>query len=94
MTGGDEVKEASMADQRGVKVQGLVHWALSVNDLQESRRFYTELLGMEDEGSVGPTMWCVRFGDIPVLLCKRSEPAPTDGPRESPAQSGSPFSAA
>lgn len=62
-----------MADQRGVTVQGLVHWALPVNDLEESRRFYTEILGMEDAGPVGPTMRCVCFGDVPVLLCKRGQ---------------------
>ena len=32
-----------MAEQHGVTVQSLVHWALSVNDLEEARRFYTEV---------------------------------------------------
>lgn len=68
-----------MAQQRGVTVQGLVHWALPVNDLEESRRFYTEILGMEDAGPVGPTMRCVRVGEIDVLLCKRTQADESDG---------------
>jgi len=57
-----------MIGQRGVKVTGLVHWAIRVNDLEESRRFYTELLGMEDRGPVGDHFHCVRFGDMDLLL--------------------------
>jgi len=73
-----------MAEGRGVKVKGLVHWAIPVNDLEESRRFYTEVLGMEDRGPVGSDMRCVQFADTKVLLCRRDEPAPVNGPRESP----------
>ena len=57
--------------QRGVKVQGIVHWAIPVNDLEESRRFYTEVLGMVDRGPVGPQMRCVRFGETDILLSVR-----------------------
>src|SRR3982750_3809933 len=60
--------------QRGVKVKGLVHWAIPVNDLEESRRFYTEVLGMEDGGPVGARMRCVRFAETEVLPCRRDEP--------------------
>jgi len=67
-----------MAEQRGVKVQGLVHWAIPVNDLEESRRFYTEVLGMEDRGPVGPLMRCVRFGETDILLSVRPQPLPRD----------------
>src|SRR4051812_7738796 len=67
-----------MSDQRGVKVQGLVHWAIPVNDLEESRRFYTEVLGMEDRGPVGPLMRCVGFGDTQILLSVRPTPLPRD----------------
>jgi catechol 2,3-dioxygenase-like lactoylglutathione lyase family enzyme len=72
-----------MNEQRGVTVEGLVHWALPVNDLEESRRFYTEILGMADGGPVGPTMRCVRFGATDILLCKRPQPGAADQPRES-----------
>ena len=74
-----------MTEQRGVKVKGLVHWSLQVNDLEESRRFYTEVLGMEDRGPVGPGMRCVQFGDIKVLLCKLGEPKNPERAQESQA---------
>ena len=65
-----------MGEARGVKVTGLVHWAIPADDLEESRRFYTEVLGMDDQGPVGPTMRCVQFADTKVLLCRRQEPPP------------------
>jgi catechol 2,3-dioxygenase-like lactoylglutathione lyase family enzyme len=68
--------------KQGVKVQGLVHWAIPVNDLEESRRFYTEVLGMEDRGPVGPLMRCVGFGDTQILLSVRPEPLPKDIKRD------------
>ncbi len=57
-----------MIARRGVKVTGLTHWSIRVNDLEESRRFYTEILGMEDGGPVGDHFHCVRFGDTNLLL--------------------------
>jgi len=63
-----------MAERQGVTVKGLVHWAIPVNDLEESRRFYTEVLGMEDGGPVGDRMRCVRFDGTEVLLCRRDQP--------------------
>jgi catechol 2,3-dioxygenase-like lactoylglutathione lyase family enzyme len=74
-----------MTEPRGVTVQDLVHWAIQVNDLEESLRFYTEVLGMADGGPVGPEMRCVRFGDTRILLCRRRQPVPADAERESPA---------
>ena len=57
-----------MSEQRGVNITGLAHWAIRVNDLEESRRFYTEILGMEDGGPVGDHFHCVRFGGMDLLL--------------------------
>jgi catechol 2,3-dioxygenase-like lactoylglutathione lyase family enzyme len=57
-----------VSEQRGVKITGLAHWAIRVNDLAESRRFYTEVLGMEDGGPVGDHFHCVRFGGMDLLL--------------------------
>jgi len=68
--------------QRGVKVQGLVHWAIPVNDLEESRRFYTEVLGLEDRGPVGPLMRCVGVNDINILLSVRPQALPIDIERD------------
>ena len=70
--------------QRGVKVTGIVHWAIPVNDLEESRRFYTEVLGMVDRGPVGPEMRCVRFGETDILLSVRPKPLPRDIERDGP----------
>jgi len=70
-----------MTEQTGVKVQSLTHWAIPVNDLEESRRFYTQILGMDDRGPVGDRMRCVGFGETQVLLCKRGQ-APPPGYRE------------
>src|SRR4051794_24679131 len=36
-----------------VDVQSLVHFSLPVNDLEESLKFYTEVLGMTYRGKVG-----------------------------------------
>jgi catechol 2,3-dioxygenase-like lactoylglutathione lyase family enzyme len=57
-----------MLTQQGVKVTGLTHWSLRVNDLEASRRFYTEILGMEDGGPVGDHFHCVRFAGTNLLL--------------------------
>jgi len=72
-----------MSDERGVSVKGLVHWAIPVDDLEESQRFYTEVLGMEYRGPVGPEMRCVQFGDTKVLLCRRYQTAEASS-RQSP----------
>ena len=70
-----------MAERAGITVQGLVHWAIPVNDLEESRRFYTGVLGMEDRGPVGANMRCVRFGETDVLLCRREQAQDPSAPR-------------
>ena len=62
-----------MSEQRGVNITGLAHWAIRVNDLEESRRFYTEILGMEDRGPVGEHFHCVRFGGMDLLLTLQPE---------------------
>ncbi len=36
-----------------VNVAGLVHFSLPVNDVEESLRFYTHVLGMRYRGPVG-----------------------------------------
>jgi catechol 2,3-dioxygenase-like lactoylglutathione lyase family enzyme len=58
----------------GVHVQRVLHWALPVNDLEESKRFYTEVLGMRYRDNLGPHIACMAFGEDPptnVLLCRR-----------------------
>ena len=71
-----------MIEQRGVKITGLAHWAIRVNDLEESRRFYTEILGMEDGGPVGDHFHCVRFGGLDLLLTLQPEELKVEYHRE------------
>lgn len=61
-----------MAD---LKVEGVVHWSIPVNDLEESEKFYGELLGLEAKGRLGGAkMSCFKAGDHNILLCARKEP--------------------
>jgi catechol 2,3-dioxygenase-like lactoylglutathione lyase family enzyme len=61
-----------MAD---LNVQGVVHWSIPVNDLEESENFYGELLGLEAKGRLGNSrMSCFKAGDHYILLCARKEP--------------------
>ena len=39
-----------MAD---LQVQGVVHWSIPVNNLEESEKFYGEILGLEPKGRLG-----------------------------------------
>jgi catechol 2,3-dioxygenase-like lactoylglutathione lyase family enzyme len=60
-----------MAD---LKVEGVVHWSIPVNSLEESERFYGELLGLEAKGRLGGSgMSCFKAGDHNILLCVRNE---------------------
>ena len=61
-----------MAD---LNVQGVVHWSIPVNDLEESENFYGEILGLEAKGRLGNSrMSCFKAGDHYILLCARKEP--------------------
>jgi catechol 2,3-dioxygenase-like lactoylglutathione lyase family enzyme len=58
-----------------VKIEGITHWSIPVNDLEESEKFYQDVLGCEYKGRLGgATMSCVMVGEQPVLLCQRPEP--------------------
>jgi len=63
-----------------VDVQSLVHFSIPVNDLEESLKFYTEVLGMTFRGKVGPNGRCVMVGDTPIILVERAERRPFDEP--------------
>ena len=61
-----------MAD---LKVRGVIHWSIPVNDLEESEKFYGDLLGLEFKGRLGNSnMSCFTAGDHNILLCARKEP--------------------
>ena len=61
-----------------VEAKGLTHFSLPANDVEESLRFYTDVLGMKFRGNVGANGRCVVAGDINVILVGRSEPRPVD----------------
>jgi len=68
----------------GMKVTGVTHWSIPVNNLDESERFYGELLGLKHLGRLGNArMSCFNVGDHNILLCERpnKETPEDDGAR-------------
>ena len=65
-----------------VQTTGLVHFSIPVNDLEESLRFYTEVLGMKFRGPIGANGRCVMAGDTPIILVGREKPRPFEEPME------------
>ena len=58
-----------------IKIEGVTHWSIPVNDLEESEKFYGELLGLTHVGRLGNSvMSCFNVGDHNILLCERDEP--------------------
>ncbi len=57
-----------------IKVLGVTHWAIPVNNLEESEHFYHDVLGLEKKGSMGDRMACFAVGENIILLCERGEP--------------------
>ena len=57
-----------------LKVDNVVHWSIPVNDLEESERFYQDVLGLEYRGRLGNSkMACFTVGAHSILLCQRNE---------------------
>ena len=62
-----------------LKIEGVTHWSIPVNDLDEAEEFYGELLGLTSKGRLGNNiMSCFNVGDHNILLCERT--SPVDGP--------------
>lgn len=56
-----------------LKIEGVTHWSIPVNNLEESEEFYGELLGLKHLGRLGNSgMSCFNVGDNNILLCQRS----------------------
>jgi len=54
-----------------LKIEGVTHWSIPVNDLEESIKFYGDLLGLKLVGRLGDSgMACVNVGDHNILLCQ------------------------
>ena len=55
-----------------LKIEGVTHWSIPVNDLEESEKFYGDLLGLTPKGRLGNSvMSCFNVGDHNILLCER-----------------------
>ena len=58
-----------------IKIEGVTHWSIPVNNLEESEKFYGELLGLDLLGRLGNSiMTCFNVGDHNILLCEVEEP--------------------
>ena len=58
-----------------LKIEGVTHWSIPVNDLAESELFYGDLLGLMPLGRLGNSvMSCFNVGDHNILLCQRQQP--------------------
>ena len=57
-----------------LKIEGVTHWSIPCNDLEEAEEFYGDLLGLTPKGRLGNTvMSCFNVGDHNILLCQRDE---------------------
>ena len=58
-----------------LKIEGVTHWSIPVNNLEESEKFYGDLLGLTPKGRLGNSiMACFNVGDHNILLCEREQP--------------------
>ena len=58
-----------------LKIEGVTHWSIGVNNLEESEAFYGDLLGLTPMGRLGNSvMSCFNVGDHNILLCERERP--------------------
>jgi len=58
-----------------LKVDGVTHWSIPVNNLEEGEKFYGEVLGLESKGRLGNSnMSCFAVGGHSILLCQRKDP--------------------
>ena len=59
-----------------LKIEGVTHWSIPVNNLEESEKFYGDLLGLNPLGRLGgnSAMSCFNVGDHNILLCQRQQP--------------------
>ena len=54
-------------------VEGVTHWSIPVNNLEEAEDFYGDLLGLTPVGRLGTSrMACFTAGGHHILLCERA----------------------
>lgn len=57
-----------------LKIEGVTHWSIPVNNLGESEKFYGDLLGLKHVGRLSnQVMSCYNVGDHNIILCERVE---------------------
>ena len=66
-----------------LKTHGVLHFSLAATDLDRSRKFYEELLGMKVVEQ-SPRMVFLQTGDDYIILAKESEPLKYDSPQSTP----------
>ena len=66
-----------------LKTHGVLHFSLPVTDLDRSRKFYEELLGMKVVEQ-SARMVFLQTGDDYIILAKGSEPLRYDSPQSTP----------
>ncbi len=58
-----------------LKIEGVTHWSIPVNNLEESEAFYGDLLGLTPKGRLGNSgLSCFNVGDHNILLCQLDHP--------------------
>lgn len=58
-----------------LEIEGVTHWSIPVNNIEESEKFYGDLLGLKHVGRLGNSvMSCFNVGDHNILLCQREQP--------------------
>ena len=58
-----------------LKIEGVTHWSIPVNNLEESEEFYGDLLGLNSMGRLGNSvMSCFNVGEHNILLCEVEHP--------------------
>lgn len=59
----------------GIVIDGVTHWSIPVNNLDESEAFYSNILGLRAAGRLGNSgMSRFLVGDHSLLICQTKEP--------------------
>ncbi len=58
-----------------LKVDGVTHWSIPVNDLEEAERFYGDVLGFQYQGRLGTDMADLLVVFVGAAIVRRSAPA-------------------
>jgi catechol 2,3-dioxygenase-like lactoylglutathione lyase family enzyme len=58
-----------------IQIKGVTHWSIPVNDLEESEKFYRDVLNLEYKGRLpGGSMCCFAVDGNNILLAQRRNP--------------------